>query len=95
MVYKDDLSNMRVDKSETLLANLVWFFMIGFVMVFFQMGASIIGDMPDGYEKVMSLIFTMFMVFKMLFWVGHPKIIFTSINKRKGTISKKTIDFGY
>lgn len=91
MTYNESIDNMEFDVRNNILSNLFWFLMIGIAVLFLILGLRIVANMPEGYEKVMALIFTMFMSFKVMSWVGHPKLIFK--DKKKG--HHKTLVHGY
>lgn len=82
MVYNEKLDNMEFDWKNTLLANALWFVMwipFGYSIV---TALNLVNKFNDEGLKIMGLVFSLFFVFKMIHFLGHPKLVFCDKKKK-------------
>lgn len=68
----------NVNIGQTIIANIFWMIMVFLTVMFFNYSIDIIDSFVDERFKLMSMIFFMFVIIRMIVWIGEPQIILTS-----------------
>lgn len=64
----------KIDIFNTIIGNILWIYLMVFILVFIVLGFESIKIISDDCNKVLALIVILFATVKLITWIGRPHI---------------------